>query len=260
MGVYSLSKSGINVGLNKYKNLACETLIAKRSNYKPSGTTRVFSHTFADGTSITEEGTINSVQGGVFTATETINNKYLIYYAAGFAQPTGSGDPLSNGNGIKINNIPAMNGVNYTFIGWYKGIQNQTNSATWSATACMYGDPRGSVYIGLGISDGKICIGSNGQAQGTTIINDEKWHMLTWVIKSNNTADAYVDGSSTPNISNKDISSSPSNNLLDYVGVGYPYGGSVSLNVAAGLQVYSQALSTSQISEIYNAEKVFFGV
>lgn len=261
MGVYTLSKSGISVGQNKYKNAAAGTLITKRSNYKPAGTTRVFSHTFADGASITEEGTINSVQGGIFTATETVNNKYLVHYATGFAIPTGNGDPLSNGNGIKLNNIPAMSGVNYTFIGWYKGIQNQTNpSASWSATACMYGDPRGSVYIGIGISGGKICIGSNGQVQGTTNINDEKWHMLTWVIKSNNTADAYVDGNSTPEISNKDISSSPSNNLLDYVGVGYPYSGAIGINVAAGLQIYSQQLNTSQISEIFNAERVYFGV
>jgi len=62
MGIYTLSKSGLSLGANKYKNASGGSLISKTSNYKPAGTTRVFSHTFASGASTTEEGTINSVQ------------------------------------------------------------------------------------------------------------------------------------------------------------------------------------------------------
>jgi Concanavalin A-like lectin/glucanases superfamily len=264
MGIYTLSKSGASLGANKYKNASGGSLISKTSNYKPVGTTRVFSHTFANGASTTEEGTINSVQGGVFTATELINNKYIVSYATGFAQPTGSGDPLSNGNGIKMNGVPVMNGTSYTFIAWYKGIQTQSSVQTWAATINIFGDPRGSVYLGFGLNNGRIAIGglgpSGGQTTGSTIISDEKWHMLTWVYKSNNTIDAYVDGNSTPEISNHNAGASPSNNNIDYIGATYPYGNTLSPNVAAAIQIYSQNLTTSQISEIFNAERIYFGV
>jgi len=237
MGIYTLSKSGLSLGANKYKNASGGSLISKTSNYKPAGTTRVFSHTFASGASTTEEGTINSVQGGVF---------------------------ISNGNGIKMNGVPVMNGTSYTFISWYKGIQTQSSTQTWAATINIFGDPRGSVYLGFGLNNGRIAIGglapSGGQTTGSTIISDEKWHMLTWVYKSNNTVDAYVDGNSTPEISNHNAGASPSNNNIDYIGATYPYGNTFSPNVAAAIQVYSQNLTTSQILEIFNAERIYFGV
>jgi hypothetical protein len=261
MGIYTLSKSGLSFGANKYKTAAGGILVSKTSNYKPTSTTRVFSHTFASGASTTEEGTVNSVQGGVFTATELINNKYVVSYATGFAQPTGSGDPLSNGNGIKMNNIPAMNGVAYTFIAWYKGIQTQSSSQSYATTVPVFGDPRGSVYLGFGLNNGRIAVGANGnQGTGTTLVADERWHMLTWVYKTNNTVDAYIDGSSSAEISSYSTSSSPSNNLVDYIGATYPYGNVVSPNCVSGIQIYSQNLTTTQILEIFNAERSFYGV
>jgi hypothetical protein len=262
MGIYTLSKSGINVGLNKYKSLSGGTLLTKTSNYQPSGTTRVFSHNFSVDLNTTETGSINSVQGSVFIAYDIINNKYRIPYATGFSQPTGSGDPLSNGSGIKMNNIPAMNGVNYTFISWYKGIQDQSSAQSYATTINAFGDPRGSVYVGLGLNNGRISIGSNGDnsPQGSTIVSDEKWHMLTWVYKSSNNIDAYVDGDTTAQISNKSASASPSNNLLDYIGATYPYANVLPPNALTGIQIYSQALTSTQISEIYNAERTWFGV
>ena len=62
MGIYTLSKSGLSFGANKYKTAAGGILVSKTSNYKPTSTTRVFSHTFASGASTTEEGTVNSVK------------------------------------------------------------------------------------------------------------------------------------------------------------------------------------------------------
>lgn len=260
MGIYTLSKSGVNVGLNKYRNASAGSLIAKTSNYQPSGTTRVFSHNFSSSISTTETGSINAVLGNPFIASDIVNGKYVVYYATGFTQPTGSGVPLSNGNGIQMNNIPPMNGTQYTFISWYKGIQNQSSSQSYACTINVFGDPRGSVYIGLGLNNGRIAVGSAGQSTGTTSVSDEKWHMLTWVYKSNNTVDAYVDGNSTPEISSASATSSPSNNYLDHIGTTYPYGDVIPPNLVSGVQIYSQNLTTSQISEIFNAERIYYGV
>jgi hypothetical protein len=84
--------------------------------------------------------------------------------------------------------------------------------------------------------------------------------MLTWVYKSSNNIDAYVDGDTTAQISNKSASASPSNNLLDYIGATYPYANVLPPNALTGIQIYSQALTSTQISEIYNAERTWFGV
>lgn len=264
MGIYTLSKSGVNVGLNKYRNASAGSLITKTSNYQPSGTTRVFSHNFSSSISTTETGSINAVLGDPFIASDIVNGKYVVYYATGFTQPTASGVPLSSGNGIQMNNIPPMNGTQYTFISWYKGIQTQSSTQTWAATINIFGDPRGSVYLGFGLNNGRIAVGglgpNGGQTTGSTIISDEKWHMLTWVYKSNNTVDAYIDGSSTPEISNHNAGASPANNYLDHIGTTYPYGNVVPPNLVSGVQIYSQNLTTSQISEIFNAERIYYGV
>lgn len=56
----------------------------------------------------------------------------------------------------------------------------------------------GPVYSDMGIQNGKVVYWhydtARRQHYGTRTINDGNWHFLTWVNKSNNTMDIYVDG------------------------------------------------------------------
>jgi hypothetical protein len=109
--------------------------------------------------------------------------------------------------------------------------------------------------MGYGLSSGKIARGSNGVVEGTTIVANDQWNMLTWVYKSSNQIDAYVNGNLE--ISNANTAS-PSNNNIDYIGATYPYGYIDAPDRLARIQLYSQALSESQIKEIYNIESKYF--
>lgn len=225
----------------------------KTSNYQAAGTTRVFSLAFANGATTPETGSV-SIYGSPTTALDASGTTY---YATNFTQPTGSGDPPSGGSTIKMNSIPTLNGINYTFIAWYKGTQSAAVNPTWAVSVPIFGDPRGSVYMSFGTEGGKIAIGSNGVTAGSTSVNDNVWHMLTYVYKSNNTADAYVDNGSLQ-VSAKSMLASPSNNAADYLGLTYPYANLQSPSRISGVQVYSQALTQSQIQEIYAAEKPYY--
>jgi hypothetical protein len=238
-------------GLNSFR-------LIKTNNYQPAGTTRVFSQSFSESLTTPETGSLSSFGS---TVTRTLDENGSTYYASGFVQPATAGDfPTGNNtSGLRINTLSStpMNGVNYTFIGWYKGNQSAAAAPQWAVTTPIFGDPRGSIYISLGLEGGKIAIGSNGVVSGSTFINDNIWHMCSYVYKSNNRADAYIDNGNLQ-ITNKDCSQSPSNNLLDYLGITYPYAGIVSPSRISGIQVYSQALTQAQIQEIYTAESPFY--
>jgi hypothetical protein len=222
----------------------------KNSNYQAAGTTRTFSMSFAEGSFTPETGS-TTIFGSPTTAVDG-----LVYYATNFLQG-GSGDTPANSNAIKMNSQPFLAGLNYTFIAWYKGTESAGANPQWSVTVPIFGDPRGSVYMAFGTEGGKIGIGSNFTVKGTTSVNDNAWHMLTYVYKSNNRADGYVDNGNLE-ISNKSMETSPTNNIADFIGYGYPYAGVVSPSRISGVQVYSQALTQAQIQEIYAAEKPYY--
>jgi hypothetical protein len=224
----------------------------KSSNYQAAGTTRVFSLAFAEGSFIPETGS-TTIFGSPVTA---VDEAGPVYYATNFLQG-GSGAEPTNANAIKMNSQPFLGGLNYTFIAWYKGTESTAVNPQWSVSVPIFGDPRGSVYMAFGTEGGKIGIGSNFVVSGTTSINNNAWHMLTYVYKSNNRADGYVDNGNLE-ISNKSMESSPTNNIADFIGYGYPYAGVASPSRISGVQVYSQALTQAQIQEIYAAEKPFY--
>jgi hypothetical protein len=224
----------------------------KTVNYQAAGTTRVFSLSFAGGSTTPQVGTITTYG----TPTTALDESGAAYYATNFLQG-GSGEVPAKANGYKINSLPFLGGTNYTFIAWYKGNQTAAANPQWSVTVPIFADPRGSVYMGFGVEGGKIGIGSNYVASGTTTVNNNAWHMLSYVYKSNNTADGYVNNGSLE-VSGKSMASSPSNNAADFIGIGYPYAGVQSASRISGVQVYSQALTQAQIQEIYAAEKPYY--
>ena len=85
-------------------------------------------------------------------------------------------------------------GKDRTWIAWYKGSQKENENGQWQCTVSIFGDETKNVAAGLGIENGKICIGNDGTQIGTTNVADDKWHMLAWTYKqSTQVMTAYVD-------------------------------------------------------------------
>ena len=162
---------------------------------------------------------------------------------------------FSSSNYIDIPDINVGNiSGSYTFIFWYKGTQ-MNNCGNWDTGVHGFGDFHGSVYIGLGLNEGKIGIAP--AAKGSTVIADDEWHMLVFVHKPNNGYrwDGYIDvnGVMTKEIDNLARTSSTNNQYVRSLGYGYPYSGTTQPTAIDGVQVYNTALTPDQIQEIYDA-------
>jgi hypothetical protein len=98
----------------------------------------------------------------------------------------------------------------------------------------------------LGVNSGKIVYwtyqGGWSQKLGSATVNDNVWHMLTWVNNTDSTMKMYVDGVLDANVAN---SSSGNNNPLDMIGASW--GGYFAGNIAL-LKRYTQALSATMVS------------
>lgn len=256
MATANLSTSSIKNAFAKYPGFRAKSLSSPQ-NYQPSSTTRVFSLSCSQGAISADVGSLT--QMGSLSLDTHINYTTLIktYSIRGFCQPTGgNGVPAISSNSIAIGGLPVFNGVNYTYTVWYKGTQQNATSQSYATPVPVFGDPRGSVYITLGLSAGKIASANGGVTTGTTNVANDQWNMLTWVYKSSNQIDAYVNGSLE--ITNAPATASPTNNYIDYLGATYPYGNLDAPYRLARAQIYSQQLTQSQIAEIYNNERLYF--
>jgi hypothetical protein len=156
----------------------------------------------------------------------------------------------TTGKALQISSIPTLNGVNYTFIAWYKGTQTDVTMRQYSPAVPIFGDPRGSVYLGFGLEGGCISVAEHRSVKGGVNVADGNWHMLTWTISSsNNKVNAWVDG--YQQIWDYAATIAPTNNAADFIGQGYPYASQVSPTALDGVQVYNQVLTQTQIREIY---------
>lgn len=222
--------------------------------YQPPGTSRVLAISF-NGNTITRSpdstDTI-AITGSLSTPTSggLFNGGYVTGFSAGGG--TGDGNVINGLRDSTLSNV-AMNGVNYTFIAWYKGTQTATASDNiprrYSPTVPIFGDPRGSVYMGFGLDGGKIAISENQGYRNGPNVADGNWHMLTWTFDSSNRVNAWVDGYQW--IYNYKVQASPLNNRLDYIGIGYNYSGVLYPSQLDGVQIYNQILTDAQIKDIY---------
>lgn len=230
--------------------------------FQPAGTSRVLGLKF-------DSSLTTTVSGSTYTVSTTTTPPSLAAaggvgngYATNFSQNEGSG-LLASGRGLIINSLPVINGGTWTFVAWYKGTQTASRYNTmpsssgqpgpqWGPTIPVFGDPRGSVYFGLGLEFGKIAATEYTSYFGGKSIADDAWHCLVWTINTSNRVNAWVDGYQV--LTNMRTYQSPSNNRLDYIGQTYSYGTPVvSPTNLDGIQVYNQVLTDSQIKEIASA-------
>jgi hypothetical protein len=118
----------------------------------------------------------------------------------------------------------------------------------------------GPVYSMMGVNAGKIVYWTYqnsawAQKLGVATVNNNIWHMLTWVNYTNFTMDMYVDGVLDSNVAN---STSGNNNPIDRLGGSW--NSSFSGQISQISMYYNVALSAAQISQNFNAFRGRYGV
>jgi hypothetical protein len=118
----------------------------------------------------------------------------------------------------------------------------------------------GPVYSMMGVNNGKIVYWTYqnsawSQKLGVATVNDNIWHMLTWVNYTNSTMDMYVDGVLDSNVAN---STSGNNNPIDRLGGSW--NSSFSGSISQILIYQSVSLSAAQILQNFNATRGRYGI
>lgn len=186
------------------------------------------------------------------TNNNTITATSLTYASDGTFSFNGSSNYLS------IPNTTLGNGnVEWTISCWMKTTTTTNSLGQGSVISNISGGP---VYSMMGVNNGKIVYWTyqnSAWAQKLGVgktVNDDNWHMLTWVNYSNYTMDMYVDGILDSNVAN---STSGNNNPVDVIGrswAGY-FPGSI-----ASLMRYTRALTRSEVLQNFNAQRGIYGL
>ena len=154
---------------------------------------------------------------------------------------------ISLGNG----NLP------WTASAW---VRTTTNASTLGTGAIMSNQSGGPVYSVMCVNSGKIAYWTyqnSAWSQKLGVgpnVNDNAWHMLTWVNNSNSTMAMYVDGVLDSNVAN---STSGNNNPIDMIGSSWAarFAGSI-----GSLQVYNVALTADQVAQNFAAYRGRYGI
>jgi hypothetical protein len=164
---------------------------------------------------------------------------------------------FNGSNFITIPNVQLGNGnVPWTVSAWVKTTTTTNDLGNGSVMSNSSGGP---VYSMMGVNSGKIVYWTY---QGAWIqklgigktVNDNAWHMLTWVNYNNFTMDMYVDGLLDSNVAN---STSGNNNPVDRIGGSWSaqFVGSIS-----AVSRYTRALTAAEVLQNFNALRGRYGV
>lgn len=164
---------------------------------------------------------------------------------------------FNGGNFITIPNTQLGNGnVQWTVNAW---VRTTTTTNDLGNGSVMSNSSGGPVYSMMGVNSGRIVYwtyqGAWSQKLSTgRIVNDNVWHMLTWVNYANNTMDMYVDGVQDFFVAN---STSGNNNPVDRIGGSWSaqFVGSI-----ATVSRYTRALTAAEVNKNFNATRGRFGV
>ena len=167
-----------------------------------------FTHLISYPTSGTTVNNMVGTVNGVLTNAPTFGSNYMTFDGTNdYMELLGGTSAIQLGNG----NTP------WTVNAWVK---TTTNAASLGQGSILSNSSGGPVYSMMGINNGKIVYwayhtGPWYSIAGTSTVNDNKWHMLTWVQKSDYTMDMYVDGKKE--VSNQ-FSRANNNNPVDRIG------------------------------------------
>lgn len=178
-------------------------------------------------------------------------------YASGFTQPS-STDSTNDAVGLRTGFTSAwqdwFSDGGHTFMGWIKTTESGNRDGLWHVKVPMFGDFRGSVYIGMGVNNGHAAIGAQFVAEGTSNVADGNWHHIAVTLSSGGhggTTKIYVDGNLEYNNNTSAWTNNNSahsiNGRLDCIGFTYAYSGVVPPQALAGVQHIGRELSQTEI-------------
>jgi len=158
---------------------------------------------------------------------------------------------------IRLTNTTLGNGnLPWTVSAWVKTTTTVNALGQGSVLSNASGGP---VYSMMGVNAGKIVYWTYqnsawAQKLGVRTVNDNNWHLLTWVNNSNNTMAMYVDGTLDSNVAD---STSGNNNPVDIIGASWAayFSGSI-----PSLSIYNVALTADQVAQNFTAQRSFYGV
>jgi hypothetical protein len=164
---------------------------------------------------------------------------------------------FNGSNFITIPNVQLGNGnIQWTVSAW---VRTTTTTNDLGGGSVMSNSSGGPVYSMMGVNSGRIVYwtyqsGAWSQKLGVRTVNDNNWHMLTWVNYNNNTMDMYVDGTLDTNVAN---STSGNNNPVDRIGGSWSaqFVGSIS-----AVSRYTRALTALEVQQNFNALRGRYGL
>lgn len=196
--------------------------------------------------------TRNNTQAIVdLTGQNTITATSLTYASDGSFSFNGSS------NSLTIPNTTLGNGnIPWTVNAW---VRTNTTVNSLGLGSVLSNSSGGPVYSMLGVNSGRIVYWTyqnNAWAQklGVRTVNDNNWHMLTWVNYNNNTMDMYVDGILDANVAD---STSGNNNPVDRIGSSWAgfFSGSI-----AYVARYTRALTANEVRQSFIGQRGEFGL
>ena len=229
--IYNKALSQAEVLQNYYKASLVTTNLTHRWDF-----TNLISYAV---TGTTVNNMIGSVNG-VLTNAPTFGSNYMTFDGSNdFMELLGGTSAITLGNG----------NTSWTVNAWVKTTTNVNGLGQGSVLSNSSGGP---VYSMMGVNSGKIVYwayytGPWYSILGTSTINDNKWHMLTWVQKSDYTMDMYVDGKKE--VSNQ-FSRANNNNPVDRIGGSWS--GFLSGSIGE-VQINTTAFNENQVLQQFNS-------
>ena len=201
--------------------------------------------------------TFESSTGGLLPASGwTISNQGTpgTYVSSGGVDDSGyfsdSGRSV-NSNYFRIVEMPITGTTtDLTFCIWYKGTQSVA-PVTYGPAVGLFGDTRGSVYGGYGISNGKCEFRDSGNAYQGPNVNTGNWVHIAFSMTTGKTLKIYVDGALTNTYNSVSVSTSYCR--CSDIGAHYPYSGYVAPSAIDCPVVYDRILTDAEVLEVYQA-------
>jgi hypothetical protein len=240
IGTFSITFTASD-GINLATAASSFTLKFQNELLVPDGTTRLLAVSFNDG-AISQSGSLT------VTPVDIPSANLISYPSTGGVANSGyATGPFMNAKlQISFADIAAL--LDKTYIAWYKGSQSAA-VGTYSPSVPIFGEVLNSVWWGLGLSGGKVCIANGSHHTGTTNVATNDWYCLAWTISSGGVANAYVNGV----LEVSSISVNTNYPGASYIGAGYIYPGVEGPESLDAIQIFDGILSDAQILQIYNA-------
>lgn len=172
-------------------------------------------------------------------------------YFSNSGRPAGSPPGVSN-YFYRIDQMPIIGTTtDLSFCIWYKGTQSIAPQ-TYGPAVPLFGDIRGSVYGGLGMSNGYAEFRDSGNAYQGPQINTGTWKHVVFTMTTGKTLKIYVDGALTNTFTG--VSVNTTYTRCSDIGAHYPYSGYTAPSAIDNPVVYNRILTDAEVLQVYQAQ------